>query len=115
MTLTNRILLGMLLGIGVGIALNLTMSVDQATGLPSTPVSQWLQIYVVDGVMDTVGQIFIRSLKLLVVPLVFVSLVCGSASLGGHNRMGFMALKTVALYIFTTALAITLALTVSIF
>src|SRR5690606_17206698 len=79
-----------------------------------TPISQWLQIYVLDGLMDTVGQIFIKSLKLLVVPLVFVSLVCGSASLGAHNRMGSMALKTIALYIITTALAITLALTVSI-
>jgi len=114
MTLTNRILLGMLLGIGVGIALNLAISLDPVTQLPDTPVSQWLQVYVLDGLMDTVGQIFIKSLKLLVVPLVFVSLVCGSASLGGHNRMGSMALKTIALYIFTTALAITLALTVSI-
>src|SRR5690554_171932 len=114
MTLTNRILLGMLLGIGVGIALNLAISLDPVTQLPDTPVSQWLQVYVLDGLMDTVGQIFIKSLKLLVVPLVFVSLVCGSASLGGHNRMGSMALKTIALYMVTTALAITLALTVSV-
>lgn len=114
MTLTNRILLGMLLGIGVGIVLNLSISLDETTGLPNTPVSQWLQIYVLDGLMDTVGQIFIKSLKLLVVPLVFVSLVCGSASLGGHNRMGSMALKTIVLYIVTTSLAITLALAVSI-
>ena len=47
-------------------------------------------------------------------PLVFVSLVCGAASLGGHNRMGALATKTVALYLFTTSVAIALAMGVAL-
>src|SRR5690606_20482296 len=49
-------------------------------------------------------------LKLLVVPLVFVSLVCGSSAMGLNARMGQMAAKTLGLYMVTTAIAITLAL-----
>jgi Na+/H+-dicarboxylate symporter len=78
--------------------------------VPLTGISKWLQEVLVDSVFDAIGQIFIKSLKLLVVPMVFVSLVCGSASLGGHSRVGVMALKTIVLYLTTTALAITLAL-----
>ena len=107
MTLTHRILIGMIAGISVGLILNLVIGTDP-TAMSAT--GQWLQANVIDGVFDAVGQIFIKSLKLLVVPMVFVSLVCGSASLGGHSRMGPMAIKTIGLYLFTTALAITVAL-----
>ena len=62
------------------------------------------------GLFDTVGQIFVRSLRLLVVPLVFVSLVLGTASLGKNSRMGLMAGKTIGLYLMTTCIAISLAL-----
>jgi Na+/H+-dicarboxylate symporter len=44
------------------------------------------------------------------VPLVFVSLVCGASNLGGGGGMGRIGLKTLALYLMTTAIAITLAL-----
>ena len=79
----------------------------------SAGLQSWIDLYLVNGLFDTVGQIFVRSLKLLVVPLVFVSLVCGVASLGNNSRMGVVASKTVALYMTTTALAIALAVTVA--
>ena len=69
--------------------------------------------FLVGGIFSLGGQIFIKTLKLLVVPLVFVSLVCGASSLAGGNNMGRIGLKTVALYLMTTAIAITLALTVA--
>ncbi|NIP14343.1 MAG: cation:dicarboxylase symporter family transporter [Pseudomonadales bacterium] len=72
--------------------------------------SHWLHVYLIDGLIDAGGQIFIRSLQLMVVPLVFVSLVCGAASLSGTGSMGRVAGKSVALYLFTTALAISIAL-----
>ena len=50
------------------------------------------------------------SLKLLVVPLVLVSLVCGSSSLGDSARIGPIAVKTLVLYLATTAVAISIAL-----
>lgn len=65
------------------------------------------------GTFDIIGKIFVASLKLLVVPMVFVSLTCGTASLGGHGNMGAMAGKTIGMYLLTTAIAITVALTLA--
>jgi Na+/H+-dicarboxylate symporter len=99
----------MILGLLVGALINFLSN----SALGSSGAVIWLDLYLVDGLFDTVGQIFVRSLKLLVVPLVFVSLVCGVASLGNNSRMGVVASKTVALYMITTALAIALAVTVA--
>ena len=104
MQLSSKILLGMALGIVVGLILNMI-----SDGSDSGPLTAW----VVEYVFDVVGRIFIASLKLLVVPLVFVSLVCGSAAMGENVKMGRIAFKTLALYLFTTAIAITIALTLA--
>lgn len=106
MNLTARILIGMALGLFLGILLN---GLNQADWVPPG-VNHWLQWALVDGVLDVIGTIFLNSLKLLVVPLVFVSLVCGCSELGDNTRMGAMAVKTIALYMLTTAIAITIAL-----
>ena len=68
----------------------------------------------ISGILDTVGQIFVRSLMLMIVPMVVVSLILGSASLGNNSRMGPMALKTIVLYLVTTCIAITLALSIAL-
>lgn len=115
MSLTNKILLGMVLGILVGIGFNLILALPDPKAVPSSELGQWIQLNLINGVFDVVGQIFVASLKLLVVPMVFVSLVCGAAALGGHSRMGVMAGKTLGLYIFTTAAAIALAIIFAIF
>jgi Na+/H+-dicarboxylate symporter len=73
----------------------------------------WVQEYIVDGLFKVGGQIFIASLKMLVVPLVFVSLVCGTSSLSDIRTLGRLGGKTVVLYLATTAIAITLALTMA--
>jgi len=105
-TLTKRILIAMLAGLVLGIIFNLLLGIES---LPSV-LRGLIENVLVMGLFDTVGQIFIASLKLLVVPLVFVSLVLGTASLGSNSRMGVMAGKTVALYMATTCVAISLAL-----
>ena len=104
MQLSSKILLGMALGIVGGRIVNMSREGDG-----SGPLTAW----VVEYVFDVVGRIFIASLKLLVVPLVFVSLVCGSAAMGENVKMGRIAFKTLALYLFTTAVAITIALTLA--
>lgn len=106
MSLTQRIVIAMCLGLITGALLNVLTSVSF---LPAG-FSAWIQSNLVNGLFDTVGQIFVRSLKLLIVPLVFVSLVCGISSLGNNARMGAVATKTVALYMATTAIAIGLAI-----
>jgi Na+/H+-dicarboxylate symporter len=105
MTLTNRILLAMVAGIAAGSLLNLALH----SGLPES-LRNGLDAYLVSGLFDVVGRIFVASLKLLVVPLVLVSLICGSSSLGDSARMGPIAMKTLGLYLATTAMAVSAAL-----
>ena len=100
----------MLMGLLLGALINLLSSGNM---LP-VAIQHWMDMYLINGLFDTIGQIFVRSLKLLVVPLVFVSLVCGVSSLGNNSRMGAVASKTVALYVITTAIAIALAISVAI-
>jgi len=106
MSLTNRILLAMAGGIVLGSLLNLI-----ADGTSLDPgLRSLIRDGLVDGVFDVIGRIFVASLKLLVVPLVFVSLVCGCNSLGDSARMGPIAGKTLLFYLSTTALAVSAAL-----
>jgi len=104
MNLTVRILIGMAAGVVLGLLI-------QSTGVAA---DHWLRVYLVDGLLDAGGSIFIRSLQLMVVPLVLVSLICGAASLGSHGNMGRVGLKTIGLYLMTTALAITIALVLAL-
>ncbi len=106
MSLTARILLAMVFGVIAGSVLNLIFS----TQVLSEAFASEVNAFLVDGVLDGIGKIFIASLKLLVVPLVFVSLVCGVTALGDNQRMGIIATKTLLLYMLTTALAISAAL-----
>ena len=69
--------------------------------------------YGVNGLIDIGGKAFIASLKLLVVPLVFVSLACGASNLSDGSSIGRIGLKTISLYLLTTAIAVSLALTVA--
>jgi len=110
MSLTTRIVIAMILGLLTGSLINYL----GAQGATPPALNQWIDQFLVQGLFDTFGLIFIKSLKLLVVPLVFVSLVCGVASLGGSSRMGVVAGKTIALYMATTALAISLAVAVAV-
>lgn len=110
MSLTQRIIIAMLLGLLFGALLNTIFSFNIFSATTAATINGIL----VEGLFDTVGQIFVRSLKLLVVPLVFVSLVCGVSSLGNNSRMGAVATKTVILYMLTTAIAIGLAILIAV-
>ncbi|OMO25898.1 sodium:dicarboxylate symporter [Vibrio sp. 10N.222.47.A9] len=101
MSLTGRVILGMVVGILTGFAIQ-SLFAD----------SGFVNNYIVNGLFEVGGQIFVASLKMLVVPLVFVSLVCGTSSLKDLSTLGRMGGKTLALYTGTTAVAITLALTI---
>jgi len=100
MSLTSRVILGMVAGILTGFAIR-SLFADNG----------FVDAYIVNGLFEVGGQIFVASLKMLVVPLVFVSLVCGTSSLKDLSTLGRMGGKTLAFYVATTAIAITLALT----
>jgi Na+/H+-dicarboxylate symporter len=110
-SLTTRIVIGMAAGVAVGVLLNIVLGTLVE---PGGRVDQIVRTVLLDGVFYVVGAVFMASLKLLVVPLVFVSLVCGSASLDDLSKLGRIGGKTVGLYLVTTAIAISLALTAAI-
>lgn len=62
-------------------------------------------------VIKPIGTIFIRLLMMVAIPLVFASLVVGVASLGDLRKVGRIGAKTIGLYLGTTAMAITIGLT----
>ncbi len=101
--LTTQILLAMLFGAVLGVVLNLFF-MDY----------KFISEFLVGDVFHVIGKIFINSLKMLVVPLVFISLVCGVAALGDISKLGRLGGKALLFYLGTTALAITLALGLAI-
>ncbi len=68
----------------------------------------------INGVFYVFGNGFLRGMRMLVVPLVFCSLVCGAMSIGDTKKLGKVGVKTILFYLATTALAITVALGVGI-
>jgi Na+/H+-dicarboxylate symporter len=101
MSLTKKILIGMILGIILGSLINFYGQSD------------FIKTYLIDGAIELGGRIFLSSLKVLVIPMVFVSLVTGAASIQDIKKLGKLGGQTFLLYIITTALAIGLALGVA--
>ena len=101
MSLTKKIIIFMLAGAIVGIGINYF-------GLSG---NEFTSTYVVGGLFKIVGTLFIKLLKMMVVPLVFVSLFCGAAALKEPSQLGKLGGKTLILYLFTTAIALVLAIT----
>ena len=97
--LTRNILLGMLVGFVLGTILY------YSNFLPLR-LKEFIEIYV----FNLGSSIFVNLLKLLIVPLVFFSLVSGISSLTNMTSLGNITLKTVSLYLSTTAIAVTLSL-----
>lgn len=103
MSLTVKIVWAMLIGASLGILINLFLA----------DVS-WVQNNLVDGLLRVIGDIFVAALKMMVVPLVFVSLVVGVTALGDVRALGRISAKALLLYLFTTAMAISIALALAI-
>ena len=101
--LTGKIVIGMFAGILFGILLNQFLI---------TP-DNWVKLVIVDGVLRIVGEFFITSLMMLVVPLVFVSLVLGTCSMSDPSKLGRIGGKALFLYLITTGIAISIALSVA--
>lgn len=99
--LTTKIFIALLAGAVFGIVL--------CYMVPSGHVKDDI---IVEGILYVIGQGFIRLMKMLVVPLVFCSLVCGSMAIGDTKKLGTVGVRTLIFYLFTTALAITVALSV---
>lgn len=97
--LTGRIFIGLILGAITGVIFHYLI-----------PEGYVRDTVFVNGVFYVVGQGFLRLMQMLVVPLVFCSLVCGSSAIGDTATLGKVGVKTLAFYLATTALAITVAI-----
>lgn len=96
MLLWKQIAIALVLGLALGVALNMTGNAAVA------------------GPIKLIGNAFIAAIKMLVVPLVFVSLVCGMTSITEIGRMGRIGVKTIAFYLGTTAFAIAIGLVLGV-
>ena len=105
MSLTIKVLVGVFLGILLGLFINLS-------GLNGE--GGWVDIYIVDGLFFVIGQMFVNGLKMLVVPLVFFSLICGVCGIGNLNTLGRVGGKSFLLYMMTTAIAIAVAISLAV-
>ena len=103
MPLHTRILLGLGVGAAAGVASNLLWA-----GSPTLD-------RVVDYVAQPVGQVFLRMLFMVVVPLVFTSLTLGVAGLGDLRRLGRVGGRTIGVFLATTTMAVVIGLTASNF
>lgn len=99
MPLHSKILLGLLLGAVLGVAANLGLGPDH-----------WIVAGLDRYLAGPLGQVFLRMLSMVVMPLVFASIALGVASVGDVRRIGRMGVKTLAYFLGTTALAVCLGL-----
>ncbi len=97
LNLTGWILVGLVAGIVVGLLQYwlLPDAVNEAS-------VRWFH--------DPMGRLFLNGIRLLVVPLVIVSLTLGTAAIGDLGKLGRIGGKTMGIYLITTAVAITIGL-----
>ena len=98
MGLTTKIFIGLIIGLIVGLILN------------KMGPSSFRDAFLVNGIFTLVGSVFINSINMMVVPLVFISLVNGAASMSDIKKLGRVGTKTLAFYLVTTAVAISIAI-----
>jgi Na+/H+-dicarboxylate symporter len=98
MQLTTKIFIGLILGAIVGAMLYPVREVP------------FVSTYVIGFGFHLVGKIFMNSIKMMVVPLVFFSLIMGTTSITDIKKLGRIGTKTLGFYLGTTAVAITIAL-----
>lgn len=104
LNLSTKILLAMFLGIIIGLLFNQEINI-----LPQSLYKPFETYALVP-----IGKIFVNAIKMLVVPMVFVSLVNGVAQMGDIKKLGRIGSKTVGLYLITTALAISIGISLAL-
>ena len=100
--LANRILIGMLAGAAAGAA-TLVVGAFAPSVLAG---ARW----VATNALDPFGQVFLRLLFFVVMPLVFASLAAGVVQLGRLSSLGPLAGRTFALFFFNMAIAVALGM-----
>ena len=93
------------LSVKIFIALVLSVIVGLIAGEPAVPFIKWW--------IAPIGTMFINLIKMMIVPVVFSSLIVGMTSIGDTKKLGRIGVKTVAIYLVTTAIAILIGFSVA--
>jgi len=101
MSLHKKIFLSLILSFVVGILINLS---DEGQDLAQS----WSDRFI--SCCEFVGKLFLNGLKMIVIPLVFTSIVCGVSQISNDRDFGRLGIKTIALYSFTGLLAVVVGL-----
>lgn len=104
-TLTSKIIIALISGFITGLVLNFAQGYSEG-------FDSFLETWVIEGTLAVIGKLFISAIVMLVVPLVFISIVGGAAAIGDVRKLGRIGGKTIAFYLTTTAVAITIALVI---
>lgn len=99
--LTTKIFIGLITGLVVGLILYPMKG------------NAFVDNFLIGFIFQLVGKVFINCIKMMVVPLVFISLTVGAASVGDIRKLGRIGSKTLGFYLVTTAVAITIAILVA--
>lgn len=99
--LNNWLFIAMILGLIVGIILNLYI-----------PDSYIKNTILIDNIFYFGGTAFMNLMKMLVVPLVFCSIVVGTTALSNNKKIGKISVEVIILYLFTTLIAVCIAIAI---
>jgi DAACS family dicarboxylate/amino acid:cation (Na+ or H+) symporter len=102
MPLHTRILIGLAVGVVAGVAANRVFGGDDVR-----------VAWVVDNITGPLGQLFLRLLLMIVVPLVFSSLIVGVAGIGDIRKLGRVGLKSFAYCLVISAISVVIGLTLA--
>ena len=102
MSFTKQVLISMVAGIFIGLIINFYF-------ISYT----FIESFLIGNIFSTISSLFLILLKMIVLPLIFVSIVSGIISINDVSTLGRIGIKTISLYIFTTIIAISLALITS--
>jgi dicarboxylate/amino acid:cation (Na+ or H+) symporter, DAACS family len=100
--LHTRILIGLAVGVVAGVAVNYAFGGDHPR-----------VVWVIDNITQPIGQLFLRLLLMIVVPLVFSSLVVGVAGIGDIRKLGRVGLKSFAYCLVISAISVVIGLTLA--
>jgi len=102
MNFTKKILFAMAAGIIIGIILNVSLSNDNV-----------IKDFLISNIFETISVLFLSLLKMIVLPLIFVSIICGTLSISDPSKLTRLGFKTILLYMLSTVIAISIALIIS--
>ena len=102
LALHTRILIGLAVGVIAGVSVNYAFGGDHPR-----------VVWVIDNITQPIGQLFLRLLLMIVVPLVFSSLVVGVAGIGDIRKLGRVGLKSFAYCLVISAISVVIGLTLA--